>query len=120
MGVVTLHHAPGDLTLSLLFSGHPFSSYCTKVLIALYETATPFEWRALGPDEPGNGSEFARLWPIMRMPVIVDAGRAVMESSIIIEYLALRHPGPVALLPRDAGEALEVRMFDRFFDLYVM
>ena len=26
---------------------HPFSSYCQKVLIALYENATPFDWRVL-------------------------------------------------------------------------
>ncbi len=108
------------LTMSLLFYGHPFSSYCNKVLIALYENATPFEWRPLGPDEADNGREFARLWPIMRMPVLVDAGHAVMESSIIIEYLGLHHPGPAALVPRDAGQALDVRMLDRFFDLYVM
>jgi glutathione S-transferase len=28
---------------------HPFSSYCQKVLIALYENNIPFEWRQLGP-----------------------------------------------------------------------
>ena len=34
---------------------HPFSSYCQKVLIALYENATPFEMRILGaPGDPAN------------------------------------------------------------------
>src|SRR3954453_21540740 len=54
--------------MSLQFYGHPFSSYCQKVLTALYENATPFEWRPLGPDEPRNGEEFAGLWPIRRKP----------------------------------------------------
>ena len=40
---------------------HPFSSYCQKVLIALYENATPFAYRMLSPDEPETGAEFARL-----------------------------------------------------------
>ena len=36
--------------LTLFF--HPFSSYCQKVLIALYENGTAFERRILGPDDP--------------------------------------------------------------------
>ena len=36
--------------MSLVLFGHLFSSYTQKVLIALYENATPFEFRGLGPD----------------------------------------------------------------------
>lgn len=99
---------------------HPFSSYCQKVLIALYENATPFELRLLSPDDPQVSSEHERLWPLKRMPVLVDRERTVVEASIIIEYLELHHPGPVRLLPADPRAALEVRMLDRFFDNYVM
>jgi glutathione S-transferase len=53
------------------------------------------------------------------MPVLVDAGRTVIESSIIIEQLDLHHSGPVPLLPRDAMVALEVRTMDRFLDNYI-
>ena len=35
---------------------HPFSSYSQKVLIALYENATPFAFRMLGPEHPQNGA----------------------------------------------------------------
>jgi glutathione S-transferase len=52
--------------------------------------------------------------------VLVDSGRTVVESSIIIEHLALRHPGPVRLLPDDAVVSLETRFLDRVFDNYVM
>ena len=99
---------------------HPFSSYCQKVLVALYENGTPFEQRLLAPDQPEAAAEFARLWPIKRMPILVDGDRAVKESSIIIEYLDLHHPGQVRLVPPDAHQALDVRFLDRFFDLYVM
>ena len=99
---------------------HPFSSYCQKVLIALYENALPFEFCQLGPDAAQVGAEFAALWPLQKMPVLLDDGQAVMEATVIIEYLGLRHPGPVPLLPPDPRAALEVRLLDRVFDNYVM
>ena len=45
--------------MSLQLFGHPFSSYTMKVLIALYENATPFEFRMLDPDHPENGAALA-------------------------------------------------------------
>ncbi len=98
---------------------HPFSSYCQKVLIALYENATPFEWRLLAADDPQTAAELAALWPLKRFPVLVDDGYTVREASIIIEHLELRHPGPVRLIPADAQAALAVRFMDRFFDNYI-
>lgn len=105
--------------MSLKLYAHPFSSYCQKALIALYENGTPFEFRMLAHDNPQIMAEFAELWPIKRFPVLVDGGHTVMEASIIIEYLGLHYPGPVALLPADARAALEVRGMDRFFDNYI-
>jgi glutathione S-transferase len=105
--------------MSLLLYAHPFSSYCQKVLIALYENATPFEWRTLAPGEEKVAAEFASLWPLKRMPVLVDAGRPVTEASIIIEHLQVHHPGPVRLIPSDARAALDVRFMDRVFDNYL-
>lgn len=96
---------------------HPFSSYCQKALVALYENGTPFEYRML--EEDGAMAELEALWPMKRFPVLVDAGRTVIEASCIIEYLDLHHPGPLRLVPADADAALEVRMMDRFFDNYV-
>ena len=96
---------------------HPFSSYCQKVLVALYENRTPFEYRHL--EEPGAGAELAALWPMKRFPVLVDGERTVLEASCIIEYLQLHYPGPAQLIPADPDAALEVRMLDRFFDNYV-
>jgi glutathione S-transferase len=106
--------------MPLQLFGHPFSSYTQKALIALYENGTQFEFRMLGPDEPANGAEFARLWPIKRFPILVDEGRTILEATTIIEYLAAHHPGPVSLLPEAADAAVEVRMMDRVFDNYVM
>ena len=98
---------------------HPFSSYCQKVLIALYENDTSFDYRVLSADDEQTAAEHAALWPLKRMPVLVDDGRTVVESSVIIEYLGQWHPGPLRLIPEDASKALDVRMMDRFFDNYV-
>jgi glutathione S-transferase len=100
--------------------GHPFSSYCQKVLIALYENATPFEFRVLEPGNDETAAEHAALWPLKKFPVLVDAGRTIVEASIIVESLDLRHPGSVRFVPADPHDALEVRTMDRFFDNYVM
>ena len=105
--------------MSLILYAHPFSSYSQKVLIALYENGTPFEWREITPENPEVLAEFSALWPIKRFPLLVDGTRVVRESTIIIEYLGLHHPGPVALLPADPRAALEARSMDRFFDNYI-
>lgn len=105
--------------MALQLYAHPFSSYSQKVLTALYENDTPFEWRVLAPDHPEAIQAWLAMWPVKRFPVLVDDGRMVAEASTIIEYLGLYHPGPVRLLPEDPREALEVRAMDRFFDNYI-
>lgn len=106
--------------MSLALYGHLFSSYTQKVLIALYENRTPFEFRGIGPDTPHHTGEWMRRCPLGKFPLLLDGEREVIESSIVIEYLQLTHPGPVRLLPADPIAALDVRFLDRFFDLHVM
>jgi glutathione S-transferase len=96
---------------------HPFSSYSQKVLIALYENDTQFEYRNL--EEPSANAELAALWPLKRFPVLVDGDETILEATTIIEYLQVRHPGRVRLIP-DGEAGIEVRMLDRVFDNYVM
>ena len=108
------------MTLKLHF--HPFSSYCQKVLIALYEAGTPFEKNVVDLGDPASGAAFRALWPMGRFPVLVDEerGATIPESSIIIEYLDEYHPGAAPMLPGDPELRLKVRMLDRFFDSFVM
>ena len=106
--------------MPLALYGHPFSSYTQKVLIALYENDTPFEFRGIGPDTPQHVAEWLRRWPLQKFPMLLDGERQVVETSIIIEYLQLAYPGSRRLLPADPMAALDVRFLDRFFDLHVM
>jgi glutathione S-transferase len=105
------------MALHLYF--HPFSSYCQKALVALYENAVPFEGQLLDrPDGPAS-RRLAQLWPMKRFPLLVHGDRTIIEATCIIEYVGLHMPGPVRLIPDDPQAALEVRMMDRFFDNYV-
>ena len=107
--------APVALTLHM----HPLSSYCHKVLIALYELEVPFEPGFLNLGDEAERAAFLKLWPIGKMPVLEDraAGVVLPETSVIIDYLNRRFGGD--LIPADPDSALEVRLQDRFFDLYV-
>lgn len=106
--------------MSLILYYHPLSSFCWKALIALYEYELPFEPRLVNLGDPASRAELERHWPFNKFPVLedTDAKRALPESSIIIEYLGLRH-GKTHLVPRDPEQALPVRLADRFYDLQV-
>jgi glutathione S-transferase len=103
--------------MSLTLYAHPFAAFCQKVLIALYENGTPFEYHLVDLGDPAARDAFLKLSPFGKMPVLRDGARVMSESSIVIEYLSLHHPGPVPMLPAD--QALEVRAKDRFYDHYV-
>jgi glutathione S-transferase len=107
------------MSLKLYF--HPLSSFCQKVLIALYENDTPFEPCFVDLFDEASGGELKRIWPIGKIPVLRDEAkdRTVPESSIIIEYLALHYPGRTKLVPDEAELARRTRLADRFYDLYL-
>ena len=100
--------------------GHPFSSYTWKALIPLYANGTQFEFRSVDPSNAENGAFVAGAHPAGKFPVLVDGDTTIVEATSIVEYLAVRHPGPAPLIPADAAEAVVARMLDRVFDNYVM
>ncbi|MFT7724401.1 MAG: glutathione S-transferase family protein [Roseateles sp.] len=106
--------------MALTLHYHPLSSCCWKLLIALYENGTPFEARIVNLGDPADRAAHARLWPSAKIPLLVDGERVLPETSVQIEYLDRRHPGRVRLLPEDFDAQLDVRLWDRLFDLYVM
>jgi glutathione S-transferase len=100
---------------------HPLSSYCWKTLVALYEAGVPFEKQIVDLSNPDEREAFVRMTPLGKFPVLVDedAKKAFPESSIIIEYLAMKFSSAAKLIPSDPDLALRVRLSDRFYDLYV-
>lgn len=106
--------------MALVLHYHPLSSYCHKVLIALNEMDLPFEGRLLNLGEAKQKDAFLALWPTGKMPLLEDAGRAVPESSVIIEYLQQQYPDTTRLLSADPAACLAVRLWGRLSDQYVM
>ena len=100
---------------------HPLSSYCMKVVTALYESGTPFTPKSVNLQDGAERAALLKLYPVGKFPVLRDDDRdlTVPESTIIIEHLAQHHPTAAALVPGDPGLALQVRAQDRFFDLHV-
>jgi glutathione S-transferase len=110
-----MERAPG-----LVLHQHPFASYCQKVLIALYELDLPFSTHLV--DDADDRSELAAsLWPMGSIPVLRDesADLTLAESTTIIEYLDDVAADGSRLIPADLGEALQARLWDRFFDQHV-
>lgn len=107
------------MSLQLYF--HPLSSFCQKVLVALYENDTPFEPHIVDLGDEVSRAAFKKIWPLGKFPVLRDVARnrTVPESSIIIEYLTQHYPGGTPLVSPDAELAGRIRASDRFFDWYV-
>lgn len=107
--------------MSLTLYYHPLSSFCMKVLVALYENDTPFTPHLVDLMDETAAVNLKKLWPIGKFPVLRDEtrGATVPETSIIIEFLQLHYPGPVQLIPQDGALALQMRLRDRLFDLYL-
>jgi len=105
--------------MSLTLHFHPLSSFCHKVLIALYENNTPFQKNIVNLMDPADAAAFKQLWPCGQFPALRDEARrlTIPESSIIIEYLDRYYPGKTRFIPANPDLAWQVRLKDRFYDL---
>jgi glutathione S-transferase len=100
---------------------HPLSSFCWKVLVALYEADVDFEPRQVNLGDPADRAAFEAIWPLAKFPVLRNnaRGKTVPESSIIIDYLARTEPSAVSLVPSDPDLAMQTRLIDRLIDGYI-
>jgi glutathione S-transferase len=105
----------------LTLHGHPLSTYCMKVAMALYEAGTPFRHALVELGDPAARERFYALWPLGKMPVLRDEARdeTVPETSAILEYLSLHYPGEAELTPTAADRAWRARLAERIYDLHV-
>jgi glutathione S-transferase len=111
--------ADDTTTGSLVLHQHPFAAFCQKALVALYELELPFTTHLV--DGADGRAELAALWPMASMPVLRDesADLTIPESTTIIEYLDHIAADRPKLIPADPAEALQARLWDRFFDQHV-
>lgn len=107
--------------MSLKLYYHPLSSFCHKALIALYENDIAFEPVFVDLGDEKSSAALRSLWPVAKFPVLRDEARqcTIAEATVVIEYLDAFYPGPTKFVPADPELAWQVRMWDRFYDLYV-
>ena len=101
-----------------LYSG-PLSLFTAKVRIALDEKGIGYE-RIDVPFSRTKGYEpkhpdVLAINPKAQVPVMVDEGLALYDSTIILEYLEDRHPSP-ALYPTDVRERARCRQLEAAAD----
>ena len=107
--------------MSLTLHFHPLASYCWKALIALYDNDISFTPNVVDLGNPAERAALVKLWGIGKFPILRDDARneTVPESSIIVEYLDRHYRGRTRFIPDDLDRALQTRLYDRFYDLYV-
>jgi glutathione S-transferase len=93
--------------------GSYVSPYVRKVLVCLELKGLDYE---VDPITPFFGNdEFRRLSPLRRIPVLVDDGLVLTDSTVIAEYLDEAHPEP-PLLPSEPRERARARWLEEFAD----
>ena len=94
------------------------SPYASRVRLALYAKGLDFET----PRPPGGSlksPEYLALNPMGKAPCLVtDAGIALPESTVIVEYLEDAYPG-TPLLPKGAEDRARARLVARIVEIYV-
>jgi glutathione S-transferase len=97
---------------------HPLSPYAQKVKIALREKGVDFEVALPGGlGAGGAGGDFVAANPRAEVPVLVDDGVSVFDSTIILEYIEDNWQTP-PLLPHGAAERARVRMIEEVMDTH--
>lgn len=95
---------------------HPDCPYSQKVRVVMAEK--DLEYELVLVDLHANEqktTEFLKLNPYGRVPVLIDDDVVVYDSTIINEYLDDEYPEP-ALRPEDSGARAKMRLFEDFCD----
>ncbi|HWU77634.1 MAG TPA: glutathione S-transferase family protein [Rhodanobacter sp.] len=96
--------------------GNYISPYVRKVLACLELKQLEYE---VDPIAPFVGNDaFTRLSPLRRIPVLIDDGVVINDSSVICQYLEDRHPSP-ALYPRDIADRARARWLEEYADTHL-
>lgn len=95
---------------------HPDCPYGMKVRIVLAEKDMDCELVTVDVQSGQHRQpEFLKLNPFGRVPVLVDEGCVIYDSTIINEYLDDEYPEP-ALRPADSADRARVRLLEDYAD----
>jgi glutathione S-transferase len=90
----------------------PFSTNVERVSLALARKGLEVEWEDV---DPRDRSPVEKVSGQPLVPVLVDNGRVVADSTAIIRYLEELQPEP-ALFPRDGARRAELDVFLDWFN----
>jgi glutathione S-transferase len=90
----------------------PFSTNVERVALALAHKGLDVEWVDI---DPRDRSEVERVSGQPLVPVLVDDGRVVVDSTVILRYLEELQPEP-RLFPRETARRAEVDVFLDWFN----
>lgn len=93
--------------------GNYISPYVRKVLVCLELKGLDYE---IDPIAPFVGNDqFSQLSPMRRIPVLIDEGFVLNDSSVICQYLEDKYPTP-ALYPRSVNDRAQARWLEEYAD----
>ena len=101
--------------MAIKFYSGPLSLFSHKVEIAMREKRLAFD-RFMVPFSQGEGyhpkhPDVLKANPKGQVPVLVDNGLTLFDSTLILEYLEDAHPDP-ALYPKEAKDRARCRLFE--------
>ena len=90
----------------------PFSTNVERVSLALAHKGLEVEWEDV---DPSDRSPVERVSGQPLVPVLVDDGRVIFDSTAILRHLEDLQPEP-PLFPRDEARRAELEVFLDWFD----
>ena len=93
--------------------GASASPFVRKVRVALAEKGIAYEHDPMVPF--GTPPEYLKISPLGKIPALLDDGKPLSDSSIIVAYLERKHPEP-ALYPKDPYEFARALWFEEYGD----
>ena len=99
--------------MTIRLYGSWFSPFARKVALALELKSLPYDY--VDGLLAENRAEVFKLNPRGEVPVLVDDGVVVSNSSDIVQYLEWRYPEP-ALYPAAPQDRVAVRALERLAD----
>lgn len=94
-----------------LISATP-SPYARKVRIVLAEKGIPFTLQTEVPWD--SDTKTPTYNPLEKLPVLIhnETDQAVYESHFILEWLEVKHPDTLSMIPRDADQRLLAKQIE--------
>lgn len=94
--------------------GSPISPFVRKVIAVLELKSLDFRVDpipAFYTDE-----RFLALNPLRRVPVLLDGTEAIVDSSVIVQWVEETHPAPPSILPQGAAARARARFVEEYAD----